>query len=212
MHLSPKERFGYVALGAMLLVGVGFVVTQRLRRPAPIELHETSRSIQAPATESGSSQVSTSKILVHVAGAVMHPGLVFLPTGSRVYEAIQAAGGPTADANADGINLAAKAVDGTQILVPHRGGISDNGTTSPPDLSHAPSSHPRSKHPSSILDLNSATPDQLQTLPGIGAAMAQRIVDYRSIHGPFSSVEDLQIVQGFGKRRLEQVRPWLIVQ
>ncbi len=211
MHLSPKERFGYAALGAMLLVGLGFVVTQRLRRPAPIELHETSRSIPASVTEPGVPRESTPKILVHVAGAVLHPGLVFIPAGSRVYEAIAAAGGPTADANADAINLAAKAVDGSQILVPHRGGVGDN-LSSAPDLSHSPTSHPRTKHPASILDLNSATPDQLQTLPGIGAAMAQKIADYRSIHGPFQSVEDLQVVPGFGKRKLDQVRPWLIVQ
>lgn len=213
MHLSPKERFGYVALGAILLTGIGFVGAQKLKRPATIDLHETPRSTASliPSVSDKSPDVRrVQQIVVHVAGAVVRPGLVSVPTGARVYDAILEAGGPSPEANIDAVNLAAKAVDGTQVFVPTRGGPSSSSSTSGAII--PPGGRSSSKRPTSVVDLNTASPDQLQSLPGIGKSMAQRIVDYRTEHGPFQVVDDLVVVQGFGKRRLEQVRPWLIAQ
>ena len=217
MHLSPKERFGYVALGAILLLGGGFIAAQKLRRPATINLHETEQPPvtfdhgPSRATESlptRTSETSGSQIIVHVAGAVNRPGLVALPPGSRVYDAVREAGGPTEDANVDGVNLAAKAIDGSQVYFPRR------GLSGGPSLGTAPptSRSSRVKQPSGVIDINSADTSQLQTLPGIGTSMAQRIVDFRTEHGTFRSVEDLLAVQGFGKSRLEKIRQWLTAE
>lgn len=220
MHLSPKERFGYVLLGAIVLTGVGVVLGQKLRRPATIELHETS---QPPVSfDHGSSRERTQpprtmetpavsgQVIVQVVGAVNRPGLVELAPGSRVYEAIQAAGGPTEDANTEQVNLAAKAVDGSQVIVPHRGEQSVPGVPDPPKSGTRRSTG--SKQPTGIIDINSADVSQFMTLPRIGAAMAQRIVDYRSQHGAFGSIDDLLSIQGFGKKRLDQIRQWVVAQ
>jgi len=214
MHLSPKERFGYVALGAIFLAGGGFIAAQKLRRPAAIELHETpqppvhfdhgtSRSSGTPAM--GFDRGALAQIVVHVAGAVNRPGLVALPPGSRVYDAVREAGGPSEDANIDQVNLAAKATDGSQVYVPHRG--MPGGAPGAPMTGPLHSS--RSKQPSGMVDINSADSNQLMTLPGVGTSLAQRIVDYRTEHGTFHTVDDLLAVQGFGKRRLDEVRQWL---
>jgi len=215
MHLSPKERVGYVALGAILLVGVGFVGVQKLKRPATIELHETSRPpvhFEASTPSRQTEPVHGQEIVVDVTGAVKYPGLVTVPAGSRVFDAIAQAGGPTSEANIDAVNLAAKAIDGTQIIVPTLGGSTAmNGSLGGTGIA-ASGARRSSKVPPSIMDLNSASTDQLQTLPGVGKSMAQRVVDFRSTHGPFRVVDDLLAVQGFGKKRLEQVRPWLVVQ
>ncbi|MDR3689955.1 MAG: helix-hairpin-helix domain-containing protein [Fimbriimonas sp.] len=223
VHLSPKERIGYVALGAILLSGFGFVAAQKLRRPAAIELHDTNRQPihidpgpgvpkAAPAPESRAPESRAQAILVHVAGAVQNPGLVSIPAGSRVYDAIIAAGGPTSEANVDGVNLAAKAIDGTQIYVPTRGSTTAINPMTGGAALVSPKGRKAAKPPPSVMDLNSASAEQLQSLPGVGPTMAQRVADYRSIHGPFAVVDDLLAVPGFGKKRLQQVRPWLTIQ
>ena len=215
MHLSPKERIGYVALVAMLLLGLGIVGSQKLRRPATIDLRSTGQpAVVIPPTDKKFSSVeapaSTNVLIVHVVGAVRNPGLVSIPAGSRVFEAISAAGGPTPSADTNAINLAAKVSDGSQIVVPIIGVTTQGGSGNV-----APSTSSRirgAKRPDGPVDLNSASAEQLQSVPGIGPTMAQRIVDYRTEHGGFQRVDDLAVVQGFGKRRLDQVRNWLVVQ
>ena len=145
------------------------------------------------------------QIIVHVAGAVNYPGIIALPFGSRVYDAIQDAGGPSGDANLDQVNLAAKLTDGIQVYVPHRGYSPNPAQETPSGPLHSR----RTKQPSGLVDINSADVAQLTTLPGIGASLAQRIIDYRNEHGTFRAVDDLLGVQGLGQRRLDQIRPWL---
>ena len=214
MHLSPKERFGYVALGAIILTGAGFVAAQKLRRPAAIELHETQQppvsfdhgtSKPAERTSGHRETGTSSQLIIDVAGAVNRPGVIAIPAGSRVYDAIREAGGPTEDANIDQVNLAAKAVDGSQIYVPRRG-FGGSGAPSTPTGSIRSDLR---KQPTSVVDINSADATQFSTLPGVGKTLAQRIVDYRAEHGTFRGVDDLLAVQGFGKHRLDQVRQWL---
>jgi len=217
MHLSPKERFGYVALAAIILSGGGFVAAQKLHRPAEITLHETQqppvnfdhgtsrptdRNVPAP------EQRPSAQIVVDVAGAVVRPSLVTLPSGARVDDAVRGAGGPTEDANIDQVNLAARLTDGAQVYVPFRG----SETLPGPSASSPPSGRrsSRGKQPTAIVDINTADLPQLTTLPGIGNSIAQRIIEYRIQNGPFHTVDDLLAVQGLGKKRLDQIRQWLV--
>jgi competence protein ComEA len=141
------------------------------------------------------------RVAVHVAGRVRRPGLVRLPAGSRVHDAIRAAGGVTAGADLDAVNLARKLTDGEQVRIP---GPGDPPLPSPPGTPAGPSS------PSAPLDLNTATVEQLDTLPGVGEVTAGRIVAYRSAH-PFTSVDELLEVPGIGQRRFEQLRDLVTV-
>lgn len=149
-------------------------------------------------------------VVVHVVGGVVHPGVIRLPAGARVVDAIAAAGGESADADTSRINLAAVVVDGGWIHVPRIGeeiptppvGASGGATGD----SGRPGSGP-SGGSSEPIDLNSATIDQLDTLPGVGPATAAAIVEHRTRNGPFTSVDGLTAVPGIGAAKLERIRP-----
>jgi len=134
-------------------------------------------------------------VVVDVAGAVARPRLYHLAAGTRIADAVAAAGGATAKADTTLVNLAAPLADGEQVLVPARGSAGVGGG--------APSA-------TAPLDLNTATPEQLDALPGVGPTTAQRIVDYRQAHGPFRSVDDLEAVPGIGPSKLAQLKGLVI--
>lgn len=155
----------------------------------------------AAAAEAGataSTQAGAPSVLVvHVAGAVAHPGLVQLANGARVADAVAAAGGPSADADLDALNLAAFAVDAGRVYVPHVG-----EAVSATDL---PGSGGGAV-PALRVDLNTATASDLDKLPGIGPSLAAAVVAYRSANGPFRTVDALLKVPGIGPAKLEQFR------
>jgi competence protein ComEA len=134
-------------------------------------------------------------IFVNVVGAVRRPGLYQLHEGSRVATAIARAGGATRRAQMELVNLAALVSDGEQIVVPRRGGVGV-----------AAASASGSGVASGPVHLNSATLEQLDTLPGVGPVTAQKILAYRQEHGAFGSVDELDAVPGIGPARLEQLR------
>ncbi|HVR32512.1 MAG TPA: ComEA family DNA-binding protein [Acidimicrobiia bacterium] len=133
----------------------------------------------------------TALLVVHVAGEVRRPGVVHLPIGSRVLDAIEAAGGATAAAVLSQVNLAAELVDGTQIVVPSR--LESGPATAVAD--------------DGMVAVNRATITELETLPGVGPVLAGRIVAHRDEHGPFERVEDLLDVSGIGEAILGRLRP-----
>jgi competence protein ComEA len=139
-------------------------------------------------------------VVVDVAGAVRHTGLYRLRSGSRVDDAIAAAGGPTAKAQLDSVNLAAPVADGEQVIVPGRG-AAGAVAASPPTAGSSPSAP---------LDLNSATLEQLEGLPGIGPVTAQKILDYRQAHGAFHSIAELEGVPGIGPAHMAQLKGLVI--
>ena len=142
-------------------------------------------------------------IYVHVAGAVLRPGLLRLPDGARVAEAVDRAGGPRPRADLAGVNLAAKLEDGQQVIVPVRGAA---GATAAAPGTAAPSGLPGGTAPPGSagvpkLSLGAATVEQLDQLDGIGPTLAQRIVEYRTAHGGFRSLGELREVEGIGEKR-----------
>ncbi len=143
--------------------------------------------------------VAAKLLVVDVAGAVRRPGLYRLRSGSRVDDAVAAAGGATAKAQLDAVNLAAPVADGEQVVVPGSGAGGVAAVSSPAGSS-----------PSAPLDLNSATLEQLESLPGIGPVTAQKIVDYRQQHGAFHSVSELEGVPGIGPGHMAQLKGLVI--
>jgi competence protein ComEA len=143
--------------------------------------------------------VAQKLLVIDVAGAVRHPGLYRLRSGSRIDDAIALAGGATAKAQLDTVNLAAPVADGEQIVVPGRG-----------VAVAAASASAAGSSPSAPLDLNSATLEELENLPGIGPVTAQKILDYRQQHGAFHSVAELQGVPGIGPAHMAQLKGLVI--
>jgi competence protein ComEA len=143
---------------------------------------------------------TTGVVVVDVQGAVRRPGVVELPVGSRVVDALAAAGGTTRHAVTLTLNLAQVLVDGTQVLVP------DRRSTAAPASAAGSTAAPTGAAPGTPVDLNTATLEQLDGLPGIGPVLAQRILDWRTEHGRFTSVEELGEVSGIGDKMLSQLR------
>jgi competence protein ComEA len=136
-------------------------------------------------------------LVVHVVGEVRRPGLYRLRDGARIADALRRAGGARRRADLAALNLAAPLVDGVQVLVPARAAPGD---PSPPAAAGS------NEMPPGPISLSSATVDELDELPGVGPITAQKIVDYRTEHGPFGSVDDLDAVPGIGPTRIEQLR------
>lgn len=132
-------------------------------------------------------------LLVYVVGAVRRAGLVRLPEGARVADAVERAGGPTRRADLALVNLAAPVADGQQVIVPARVAPGSEGAGA-------------AAVAGAKVSLASATLDQLDDLPGIGPVTAKKILDWRQTHGPLRSVEDLDAIPGIGPARVEQLR------
>ncbi len=142
-------------------------------------------------------------LVVHVAGAVAAPGVYEVPGGSRVNAAVAAAGGVAADAEPGAINLAEPLGDGERVYVPR---VGEDVPPPPPAAAGRTTTTP-----SGPVDINDATADELDALPGIGPATAQAIVDHRSTNGPFASVDDLEAVRGIGPAKLDAIRQLVTV-
>ena len=141
-------------------------------------------------------------IVVDVAGKVVRPGIYRLPPDARVYDAVQAAGGPRAGVDTASINLAAPLQDGEQVVV---------GVPGAAPLAGAPAQSGAGTSAPAPGDLNTATLEQLETLPGVGPVLGQRILDYRSQHGSFASIDQLNDVSGVGDVTFAELRDLVTV-
>ena len=189
-------------LAAVLVLGVAlFFGAPRLLHAggagsrAPVPPLRAPRAAGAGAGAGASASAGTAALVVDVSGAVRRPGLQRLPRGARVADAIAAAGGALPRADVDAVNLAAPVADGVQVLVPRRAAAGGAGS--------AGGGGTASGGP---VDLNSATAEQLDALPGIGPSTAEKIVEYRQAHGAFHSLAELDAVPGIGAGRLEQLK------
>lgn len=142
-------------------------------------------------------RIAPPRLVVHVVGAVHRPGLYRLGQGERIADALAKAGGPTRAADLAAVNLAAPLADGAQVVVPRQARAASGGAAPAPAGTTAPSGP---------VHLNTATLEQLDSLPGVGPVTAQKILDYRTAHGAFSSVDELDAVSGIGPSRLDDLR------
>jgi competence protein ComEA len=209
--MERKTIYGalYVIVVALAAVGVLLVAA---RRPAGQAI-----TLAQPPTET--------PLRVHVTGAVQNNGVYELPRGSVVQDALTAAGGPLANADVSGLNLAEPLIDGRKIAVPE---ILPTATPVPPTATVGPGTptltpppEPTATQPpsrssggvtvSGKVNINTATVAQLDTLPRIGPAIAQRIIDYRTTNGPFQTIEEIQNVRGIGPATFEQLKDLITV-
>jgi competence protein ComEA len=199
---SRSQLLGGLAIGLVIVV-LGALWARGGGGAADAGAGPTNAGVTVPATVAvDDGGAAAARIVVHVAGAVRHPGVYRLRDGTRVEAAIRRAGGPTRKANLDALNLAAKLSDGRQVLVPSRVAVAPGSASSAAGAAGAPAAEGGGLP----VNLNSATVEELDALDGIGPATAQKIVDYREAHGGFSSVDELDQVDGIGPARLASLR------
>ena len=274
-NLASRKNSGLIVLGSIITLIVGFTIWQKSRAAAPTNgmvFHEAGtlpppntpavpdNSAVPPANNAAPNATPAvpappapaAEIVVHVNGAVKHPGVYHLPPGSRCDDALKAAGGANSDANTDALNLASHLEDGSQIHVPTRKEQPardaqnadslikhDTAASAPPVSAAAPAvgsttksstaavphraahSGSRSGHSGSgkltagsseTVNINTANSETLQKLPGIGPAMADRILEYRKTSGGFKSPEELMQVSGIGAKKYAKMEPFVRVK
>lgn len=204
-------------LAVLAAAGVGWWLLRPAPPPteatlplAPAAASAAGGATRPPSTVGGDvSSTTAPAVVVQAAGQVVSPGVYRLAAGSRVDDLVREAGGFGPRADRDRVNLAAELVDGARVWVPAVGEeappvvVSAEGGSS----SGAPPGSASGTAPPQPVDLNTATAEELDALPGVGPATAAAILAYRDQHGPFAAVDDLLEVRGIGDAKLEQLRP-----
>ncbi len=202
--LTPKEQKLVILLGCLLVVGMVLRFTLPDKEDLEVvkgqegDRDSTAGLIEASAegNESGSADIND-EILVHVAGAVVNPGVYSLEEGARLYHALEKAGGQLGEAALDQVNLAQPLYDGQQVYIP-RPYSGESGEFSTPGGALFAAAEGK-------ININMADKAELETLPGIGTVKAQSILSYREKEGPFREVEELLKVSGIGDKTLESI-------
>jgi competence protein ComEA len=201
--LSRGELIGLVVVVAVTMAGAGLWYVRSLPKPVSIAAGASpaAAALSAGAVASAVASPSGPPIIVDVTGWVHEPGVYEFAQGERVIDAVERAGGARTGADLSVLNLAAPLTDGTQVVVPKQGaapagtvpGETGGGTTS------------------GLININTASATEFETLSGIGEVLAGAIVDYRTENGPFASVDDLENVSGIGPATLEEIRDQVTV-
>ncbi|HEX9121877.1 MAG TPA: ComEA family DNA-binding protein [Actinomycetota bacterium] len=200
-RLSSLSRGEFAGLAVVLVVTLGGAALWYVRSlPSPVQVRTSVGAAGGPASPTASPEPAL--LLVDVAGWVRHPGVYEFHEGDRVIDAIEAAGGARRGALLDTLNLAAPLADGTQVL------LLKQGPTQAPGVVPAGSG---AGSVGGLINVNTATAADLEALSGIGEVLAQRIVDYRTEHGPFATVDDLVDVSGIGDATLADIRDQVTV-
>ncbi|MFQ6059612.1 MAG: helix-hairpin-helix domain-containing protein [Anaerolineae bacterium] len=198
------ERYrGYLFMMLVNLIALGGVLFL-LRRPTPGAIE-----IIPPPSPTPAPTATPAMVLVYISGAVANPDVYALPQGSRVKQAIEAAGGFTAQADRDRVNLAKRLHDEEQVYVPQMG--EETWPLVSPVTSGSSSDQPSSPS-GGVININTATAAELESLPGIGPTYAQRIIEYREQNGPFQRIEEVMRVRGIGQVTFEKIKDQITVQ
>lgn len=202
-NLTKNQKIILGVLAGIALLIIGYYVIQQQNNYeyfATEELEETENSVKT--------EEQKEKIIVHVAGCVQNEGIVELEEGARIKDAIDAAGGETADADLSKINLAYKIKDGQKIYIPSN--IEENLeeeyviTNSGNNIS--------SDGGEELVNINTAKQTELETLPGIGPSTALKIIEHREENGEFNSIEDIKNVKGIGDSKYDNIKDFICVE
>jgi len=203
VQLSRRQIIAYVAVAVVVLaVGVRYVVLPRDAGSSgdqAVVLAPVASPAAGPSAEPGVAAASPAPdVMVYVCGAVRSPGVVRLPAGARVTDALELAGGPTAKAELAAVNLAAQVTDGQQILVPERGATAAAATAAGDAAASSTAGSAIGTAPAALININTASLEELDALDGVGPSTAQKIIDYRTANGGFKTIEEIKEVPGIG--------------
>ncbi len=218
MELKKNEQKALMVIIFFLLAGAGVRIYGNFKADSniiPVNKYSepvvTSNPLELPTSVAESPTPQKQKnIIAHICGGVKSPGVYTMPDNSRVKDFIDAAGGASRDGITDAINLARIVRDGEKIVIPQAGKTvadNENGSTGSEPVLY--NSHEENK---GKIDINTATLAGLDSIPGIGPVIAQRIIDHRNANGNFKSVEDIKNVKGIGEKTFEKIKDYIEVK
>jgi competence protein ComEA len=208
-NFSNQEKITIILLLIVIIVGVGIVLNKNINKEDNFVINRASDiSENNPAIK-----IEIPPVIIHIAGAVKNPGVYQLKSTDRIVDAVKIAGGATEEANLDSINLAALLKDGQKIIVPYKT-YSKTGeeinTNTYNYVASVYSSSPVST--SEKININTANANMLQTLPGIGPVLSERIIEYRNQDGLFGVIDDIKDVSGIAEKKFEGIKDLICVQ
>ncbi len=214
-NLNKKQKIILSILASIIIISIGYYVYSKDEKYEELEIDENLQiSNENNNTNINNEQLENQeeenkeKIVVHVSGAVNKEGIVELEEDSRIADAIEKAGGLKEDANMNEVNLAYKLEDGMKIYIPSN---KDQEIQERSNIGSGIESNTTNKKANSKININTATQEELDSLPGIGPSTALKIINYRKEHGKFSKVEELKNVSGIGDSKFAQLKDLITV-
>lgn len=208
-NLDNKQKKIVIIVGIIIIIGILYFIYNGIDKKSTDQIDNNMLSIENNTKEN---EESKELVIVHITGAVKTPGIVKLPEGARIEDAIDKAGGLTEDADISDVNLAYVLEDGIKIKIPT---ISEEkneeiiiNSSGEGIVEKEISNNSENK----IININKANETDLQTLPGIGASLAGRIVEYRNSNGKFNEIEDIKNVSGIGDSKYENIKNLICVK
>ncbi len=213
MDISRRQAYVYVGLALVVAVlGARYLFSSHTAAPAGGQAVLAFSSPAPSSSSSPSTSQSPQELVAYVCGAVRRPGVYHLAPGARIADLLAAAGGAGARAELQAVNLAAKLIDGQQVVVPERGAQPLGATAAgAAGATTGAAGAAGTAAPAAPVNLNTASAEQLDALPGVGPATAQKIIDYRTANGGFKSVDDLKNVSGIGDAKFATLQPLVTV-
>jgi len=207
-NLSNQEKITIIFLLIVIIIGIGIVLYKNFNNEYNLALNSPPNFIENNITE----KIEVSSVIIHISGAVKNPGVYQLKSTDRVVDAVKIAGGAAEESNLDAINLAALLKDGQKIIIPYK--ISNQVTAeSDKNISkNIEEVYPSSSSSSDQININTADDKTLQSLPGIGPVLSQKIIDYRNQNGLFEVIDDIKDVSGIGEKKFEGIKDLICVQ
>lgn len=208
-NFSNQEKITIILLLILILIGVGIVLNKNINREDNFIVNRASDISENKSAR----QIEIPPLIIHIAGAIKNPGVYQLKSTDRIVDALKIAGGATEEANLDLINLAALLKDGQKIIVPYKiyneNGEEINANT----YNHTASAYSSSPGSNSAkININTANAAMLQTLPGIGPVLSERIIEYRNQNGLFGIIDDIKDVSGIAEKKFEGIKDLICVQ
>ena len=207
-NFSNQEKIAIILLLIVIIVGVGIVLNKNINKEDNFIINRVSDiSENNPAI-----QIEIPPVIIHIAGAVKNPGVYQLKSTDRIVDVVKIAGGATEEANLDLINLAALLKDGQKIIVPYKT-YSETGEEINKNINYNEETmYSSSSSTSAKININTANANMLQTLPGIGPVLSERIIEYRNQNGLFEVIDDIKDVSGIGEKKFEGIKDLICVQ